>query len=71
MQLQKQRVEVEGKQEHQSRKQHQEMMNILPGQTKQQQEELQSFQQMFTSMQIIIEAYEAYEASKKKNNNSA
>ena len=27
------------------------MMNILLGQTKQQQEEVQSFQQMFTSMQ--------------------
>ena len=51
MQLQKQRVEVEGKREHQSRKQHQDMMKILLEQTKQQQEQMQSFQQMFTSIQ--------------------
>ena len=49
--LQKQRVEVEGKREDQSRKQHQDMMKILLEQTKQQQEQMQSFQQMFTSMQ--------------------
>lgn len=47
----KQRVEVEGKREDQSRKQHQDMMKILLEQTKQQQEQMQSFQQMFTSMQ--------------------
>lgn len=51
LQLQKQRVEVEGKREDQSRKQHQDMMKILLEQTKQQQEQMQSFQQMFTSMQ--------------------
>lgn len=50
LQLQKQRVEVEGKREDQSRKQHQDM-KILLEQTKQQQEQMQSFQQMFTSMQ--------------------
>ena len=49
--LQKQRVEVEGKREDQSRKQHQDMMKILLEQTKQQQKQMQSFQQMFTSMQ--------------------
>ena len=51
LQLQKQRVEVEGKREDQSRKQHQDMMKILLEQTKQQEEQMQSFQQMFTSMQ--------------------
>ena len=51
LQLQKQRVQVEGKREDQSRKQHQDMMKILLEQTKQQQEQMQSFQQMFTSMQ--------------------
>ena len=51
LQLQKQRVEVEGKREGQSRKQLQDMMKILLEQTKQQQEQTQSFQQMFPSMQ--------------------
>ena len=51
LQLQKQRVEVEGKREDQSRKQHQDVMKILVEQTKQQQEQMQSFQQMFTIMQ--------------------
>ena len=51
LQLQKPRVEVEGKREDQSRKQHRDMMKILLEQTKQQQEQMQSFQQMFTSMQ--------------------
>ena len=51
LQLQKPRVEVEGKWEDQSRKQHQDMMKILVEQTKQQQEQMQSFQQMFTLMQ--------------------
>ena len=51
MQVQKPRVEVEGKQEGQSRKQHQDMVKILLKQTKQQQEQMQSFQQMSTSMQ--------------------
>ena len=46
LQLQQQRVEVKGKREDQSRKQHQDMMKILLEQTK-----MQSFQQMFTSMQ--------------------
>ena len=47
----KPRVEVEGKREGQSRKQHQDMVKILLKQTKQQQEQMQSFQQMSTSMQ--------------------
>ena len=51
LQLQKPRVEVEGKREDQSRKQHQHMMKILLEETKQQQEQMQSSQQMFTSMQ--------------------
>ena len=50
LQLQKQRVEVEGKQKDQSRKQHQDMIKILLEQTKQQREQMQSFQQIFTSM---------------------
>lgn len=69
LQLQKQRVEVEGKRKDQSRKQHQDMMKILLEQTKQQQEQMQSFQQMFTSMQqqqsqIILKLLE-------RKNNSA
>ena len=51
LQLQKPRVEVEGKRKDQSRKQHRHMMKILLEQTKHQQEQMQSFQQMFTSMQ--------------------
>ena len=51
MQQQKQRVEVEGKREDQSRKQHQVMMKVLVEQTKQQQEQMLSFQQLFTLMQ--------------------
>ena len=51
LQLQKERVQVEGKREGQSRKQLQDMMKILLEQTKQQQEQTQSFQQMFPSMQ--------------------
>jgi hypothetical protein len=45
LQLQKQRVEVE------SKKQHEDMMQIMLQQTKQQQENMQSFQQMFAMMQ--------------------
>ncbi|KAM7444768.1 hypothetical protein ABFA07_006687 [Porites harrisoni] len=51
LQLQKPRVEVEGKREDQSRKEHQHMMKILLEQTKQQQEQMQRSQQMFTSIQ--------------------
>lgn len=49
--LQNQRVEVEDKREDQSRKQHQDMMKVLVEQTKQQQEQMLSFQQLFTLMQ--------------------
>ena len=49
LQLQKQRVEVESKKEQQSKKQHEDMMQIMLHQTKQQQENMQSFQQMFVS----------------------
>ena len=51
LQQQKQRVEVEGKREDQWRKQHQDMMKVLVEQTKQQQEQMLSFQQLFTLMQ--------------------
>jgi len=53
LRLQKQRVEVEGKREDQSRKQLQDRMKILLEQTKQQQEQMQSFQLMFTSIQQL------------------
>ena len=49
--LQNQRVEVEDKREDQLRKQHQDMMQVLVEQTKQQQEQMLSFQQLFTLMQ--------------------
>ena len=49
--LQNQRVEVEDKREDQSRKQHQDMMKVLVEQTKQQREQMLSFQQLFTLMQ--------------------
>ena len=49
LQLQKQRLEVECKQEDQPRKHHQDMIKVLVEQTKQQLEQMQSFQQMFTS----------------------
>ena len=45
--MQKQRLEVEGKQEDQPRKHHQDMIKVLVEQTKQQLEQMQSFQQMF------------------------
>ena len=69
LQLKKQRVEVEGKREDQSRKQYQDMMKILLEQNKQQQEQMHCFQQMFTSMQqqlsqIIVKLLE-------RKNNSA
>ena len=51
LQLQKQRVEVEGKREDESTKQHQDIMKVVMKQTKQQQEQMQIFQQMFTLMQ--------------------
>ena len=47
LQLQKERVEVECKQEDQPRKHHQDMLKVLVEQTKQQLEQMQSFQQMF------------------------
>ena len=61
--LQNQRVEVEDKREDQSRKQHQDMMKVLVEQTKQQQEQMLSFQQLFTLMkqqksQIIMKLQE-------------
>ena len=48
LQLQKQRVEVVGKQEDQPGKHHQDMLKVLVEQTKKQLEQMQSFQQMFT-----------------------
>lgn len=51
LQQQKQRVEVQGKRKDQWRKQHQDMMKVLVEQTKQQQEQMLSFQQLFTLMQ--------------------
>ena len=51
LQLQKQRVEVEGKREDKSTKQHQDIMKVLVEQTKQQQEQMQILQEMFTLMQ--------------------
>ena len=51
LQLQKQRVEVEGEREDESTKQHQDIMKVVVKQTKQQQEQMQIFQQMFTLTQ--------------------
>ena len=51
LELQKQRLEVENKRQDELRKQHQDMMQVLVQQTKQQQGQMQSFQQMFTVMQ--------------------
>ena len=48
MQLQKQWLEAESKKEEQSKKQHQDLMQVMLQQTKQQQEQMQNFQQMFT-----------------------
>ena len=51
LQLQKQRVEVEGKREDKSTKQHQDIMKVVVKKTKQQQEQMQIFQHMFALMQ--------------------
>ena len=62
MQLQKRRLEAESKMEEQSKKQHQDLMQVMLQQTKQQQEQMQNFQKMFTLMQqqsqIIIKLLE-------------
>ena len=51
LELQKQRLEVESKQQDESRKQHQEMMQMMAQQVRQQQNQMQHFQQMFATMQ--------------------
>ena len=43
MQLQKRRLEAESKMEEQSKKQHQDLMQVMLQQTKQQQEQMQNF----------------------------
>ena len=63
MQLRKHRLEAESKMEEQSKKQHQDLMQVMLQQTKQQQEQMQNFQKMFTLMQqqqsqIIIKLLE-------------
>ena len=50
MQLQKRRLEAESKMEEQSKKQHQDLMQVMLPQTKQQQEQMQNFN-MFALMQ--------------------
>ena len=52
MQLRKQRLEAESKKEEQSKKQHQDLMQVMLQQTKQWQEQMQNFQ-MFTLMQQL------------------
>ena len=52
MQLRKQRLEAESKKEEQSKKQHQDLMQVMLQQTKQRQEQMQNFQ-MFTLMQQL------------------
>ena len=64
MQLRKQRLEAESKKEEQSKKQHQDLMQVLLQQTKQRQKQMQNFQ-MFTLMQqlqsqIIIKLLEKH-----------
>ena len=49
MQLQKRRLEAESKMEEQSKKQHQDLMQVMLQQTKQQQEQMQNFK-MFVLM---------------------
>ena len=49
MQLQKRRLEAESKMEEQSKKQHQDLMQVMLQQTKQQQEQMQNFK-MFALM---------------------
>ena len=51
LELQKQRLEVESKQQDESRKQHQEMVQMMAQQVRQQQNQMQQFQQMFAAMQ--------------------
>ena len=51
LELQKQRLEVESKQQDESRKQRQEMMQMMAQQVRQQQNQMQQFQQMFAAMQ--------------------
>ena len=50
MQLQKRRLEAESKMEEQSKKQHQDLMQVMLQKTKQQQEQMQNFK-MFALMQ--------------------
>ena len=50
MQLQKRRLEAESKMEEQSKKQHQDLMQVMLHQTKHQQEQMQNFK-MFALMQ--------------------
>ena len=52
MQLRKQRLEAESKKEEQSKKQHQDLMQVMLQQTKQRHEQMQNFQ-MFTLMQQL------------------
>ena len=52
MQLRKQRLEAESKKEEQSKKQHQDLMQVMLQQTKQRQEQMQNFQ-MFMLMQQL------------------
>ena len=52
MQLRKQRLEAESKKEEQSKKQHQDLMQVMLQQTKQRQEQMQNFQ-MFTLLQQL------------------
>ena len=52
MQLRKHRLEAESKMEEQSKKQHQDLMQVMLQQTKQRQEQMQNFQ-MFTLMQQL------------------
>ena len=52
IQLQKQRPEAESKKEEQSKKQHQDLMQVMLQQTKQRHEQMQNFQ-MFTLMQQL------------------
>ena len=51
MQLQKQRLEAESEEEEQSKKLHQDLMQVMLQQTKQRQEQMQTFQKMFTLLQ--------------------
>ena len=47
MQLQKQWLEAESKKEEQSKKQHQDLMQVMLRQTKEQQEQMLNFQKIF------------------------